>query len=214
MFVRRGNKYTQYTGLKARAEENNHQGDGRSAQDKYLKSLQQRLLNMLRMLATLHPFISQKGNKDYEVLSQQLFYYVAETELEVLRERKRRSIPGAVAESTNVLFTSTDLTVDRTVQNINGAGGALLFENNSMPYFPTPTGFKHWRRKGLGYRSMGTGKSYGSSYGPWRAKGTKGTGRGFKGRGKPSLCPARLSQAYCRQISLGNRVGRQMASAH
>ena len=44
-----------YSGLKARAEENNHGQDGKSMQDKMLKALQQRMLNAARVLATLYP---------------------------------------------------------------------------------------------------------------------------------------------------------------
>ena len=46
---------------------------------------------------------------EYAVLAQQLSYYTMETEGVLLRERKRRSLPGRVAGTDNAMFTSEDL---------------------------------------------------------------------------------------------------------
>ena len=83
-----------YQGLKTKAEENNHGQDGKSQQDKMLKGWQQRMLNMARVLATLYRAIKGAGAA-YDVATQQLFYYILETEAQLLKERKKRSVPGA-----------------------------------------------------------------------------------------------------------------------
>ena len=110
-----------YAGLKARAEDNNHAGDGKTAVDKMLKGFQQKQLNILRMIACLAEGVQ---GQDYQILHQQLFFAVLEVEQQVLRERKRRSIPGSVPQTTNGLFTKEDLAVDKQQQQINSAPGA------------------------------------------------------------------------------------------
>ena len=109
-----------YTGLKTRAEDNNHQGDAKAYLDKMLKAQQQRLINMTRIMATLYGGIT---SPDYQVLAQQMFYYLLESENQILTERKKRSIPGSTVSSTNVLFTAEDLRHDKQVAQINAAGG-------------------------------------------------------------------------------------------
>ena len=108
-----------YEGLKQRAETNNHSQDAKSWSDKQLKGYQQRCLNILRVIATIYPSLQ---SADVGVGLQQLFYYVLETEHLLLRDRKRKSIPGSVADNHNVLFTGEDLKAERQVQQINAAG--------------------------------------------------------------------------------------------
>ena len=82
-----------YEGLKSKAEENNHGLDGKSQQDKLLKSWQQRMLNVARVLATLYPALKEAGS-DNDVAS---LCYVLETESQLLKERKQQYVPGAAA---------------------------------------------------------------------------------------------------------------------
>ena len=158
-----------YEGLKCKAEENNHGQDGRSPQDKLLKSWQQRLLNMARVVATLYPAMKDVG-EDYDVATQQLFFYILETESQVLKERKRRSIPGAAIEVSNALFTQDDLKRNNQVYQVNQAGLSRVGRVRTplMLYFRNPTGHKSFRFRG--FYPKDRGKSQGSRFGPsWRS---------------------------------------------
>jgi hypothetical protein len=135
-----------FTGLKTRAEDNNHGGDGRMAGDKWLKALQQRLLNMGRVQAALYGAVAATPGAG--VLAQQAFYYTLETEQLVLKERKRRSMPQSVAETSNALFTTEDLKASSQQWRINQAGVLLPGKITSWRCFPNPTGNKAFRFKG------------------------------------------------------------------
>ena len=89
-----------FPGLNTRAEDSNHGGDGRMAGDKWLKALQQRLLNMGRVQAALYGAVAATPGAG--VLAQQAFCYTLETEQLVLKERKRRSMPQSVAETSSL----------------------------------------------------------------------------------------------------------------
>ena len=164
-----------WKGLKLRAEQNNHRQDGRSQQDKLLKSLQQRVLNIMRAYAAMHTTLDPRA-AELQAVSQQLFWYMAETETAILTERKRSSIPGAVQLETNVLFNQEDLKVERQQFNLNRAGSTFL-EDGSSSYFPTSKGPKSWKfrpsYKGKGFKGFSS-----SSSSWWGAKGRKGKGFG------------------------------------
>ena len=137
---------------------------------------------------------------DYDVAAQQLFFYILETENQLLKERKGRSVPGAAIEVSNALFTQDDLKRDKQVYQVNKAGvfpeGRV--ETPLMLYFRTPAGNKSFRFRG--FYSKGRGKSQGSSFGPsWRSTWKfpqGGFGRGF-GRGKPSSKWTAGCLSYC-----------------
>ena len=59
----------------------------------FMKPMQQLMLNMGRVLATLYPVLKAAG-PEVDMEAQQQFYYVLETEAQLLRERKERSISG------------------------------------------------------------------------------------------------------------------------
>ena len=109
----------QFEGLKLRAEDNNHRQDSRRPSDKMWKGFQQRLLNILRVLTAMHTTIEVDELKS---ISQQLFFYVAETEHQLFLQRKKESVPGSVIQTKNVLFNSEDLKMERQFNNINRAG--------------------------------------------------------------------------------------------
>ena len=170
-----------YEGLKQRSEDNNHGQDARNMGDKFLKTIQQRCLNMARVQAAL--FGQVEGQ--YAVLAQQLFYYTVETEGVILRERKRRSLPGSVQDTEHALFTAEDLRKDQQVAKINSAG--MIYRKN-MSHFPNPAGHKSFKYKGK-WNAVGKGKGSWPNYGsfgwsgsgfkPWqRPAGGKGKGRG------------------------------------
>ena len=176
-----------FTGLKARAEDNNHQADSRSTVDKFLKQLQQRLLHSCRALAYLHgaglgSIPEEHLETDPRIVSQQFFMFLYETEEMILKERKRRSSPGSVTEKENVLFKKEDLAIDKQNAAVNAAGMAP--HHLERYYFQTFTGHKHNRWKGQG-QGKSKGKSWGWSWGQGSSYG-RGRGKPSKGKGK---CP-------------------------
>ena len=153
-----------FQGLKIRAETNNHQRDARSPQDKFLCSLQQRLLNMCRLQCVQHTVL--QGDQAMLVLSQQFLFYLLETERLILQERKRRSIPGTVIEHQHVLFSAEDIKAQKQQQQIAQAGKPTALEGTvrAKRYFPMGTGSRPWRFKPQPMAGKGKGK--GQS--PWR----------------------------------------------
>ena len=138
-----------WTGLKRKAEENNHRGDARSAGDKFLKQLQQRILNVLRVQAMLHTVLSQ-ASEEVRSVSQQLWFYTATIEHELVLERKRRSIPGSVLVHDGVLFNQEDLKNQTMSMKLNGGssnGMCVDFPYKVLWCFPTSTGGKGWKFK-------------------------------------------------------------------
>lgn len=56
-----------------------------------------------------------------------IFLAVAELEQTVLKERKKRSIPGAITSATNGLFSKEDSAVDKAQRALNQADSCLIF---------------------------------------------------------------------------------------
>ena len=151
------------------------------------------MLNMGRVLATLYPALKAAGQEFY-MAEQQLFYYVLETEAQLLRERKKRSIPGAAVDLGNSLFNSEDLARDKKVWQVNQAGvrAFLNVRNELNSYFPNPAGSKSFKFKG--WAGHGRGKAQASTN--WRGRWniTSGYTSGFRGRSKgQGKWPARRS---------------------
>ena len=159
-----------WQGLKARSEENNYRNDKQAPHDKFLRSMQQRVLNVIRIFTMLHTILAQA---DAEVcsVSQQLFLYLLNIEEDILKERKRRSIPSSVVQTENVLFGQEDLKQDALVNKVNRAGfnGVLKTLVDRKWYFPTNTGPRTWK-----FKKFGGGKGFGG----------KGFSSSFKGKGK------------------------------
>ena len=160
-----------YSQLKHRAEDNNHGGDAKAPVDRLLKSYQQKCLNVARMVACL-----QKGIQapEYAVLGQQLFYAVLELEQGIMKERKRRSIPGAVPQTANGLFSKEDLAIEKSQRDINVAGieSVLSKDPRRQCRFPTNTGakFTRWKPAPL-FRGKGKAGGYGSQWNqPWKPR--------------------------------------------
>ena len=59
---------------------------------------------------------------EYVILHQQVFYALLEVEQTILRERKRDSIPGAVPQNNNVLFSREDLSCYKAQAAIKTTG--------------------------------------------------------------------------------------------
>jgi hypothetical protein len=191
-----------WQGIKARPEENNHRQDGKSAFDKTLKAAQQKWVTLLRMHAALHSTLAD-APQEIVSLSQQIFAYGLLAENDLVKERKRRSIPTTVGQP-NGLFTSDDMKHAKEHTNIQKQG--VGFGNNScstgtFQYQPLPCRFRsytgyRWKFKG-GFKS---GSSMGGKPWPWRpptAQWGKGKGKG-KGKG---ACPANFcSKWHCDPI--------------
>ena len=78
-----------YEGLKSKAEATNY-GQEKNNQDKVLKSCQQRMLNVARVLAMLYPVLKEAG-AEYDTAMQRLFHYILETESQLSREWTRKT---------------------------------------------------------------------------------------------------------------------------
>ena len=87
-----------------------------------LKGLQQKVLHILRTLALLHPIYVAAGDPESLQFAQQLWLFVLNVEEDLVKERKRRSIPNSVQQTEHVLFGNEDLKVDSAVDKVNQAG--------------------------------------------------------------------------------------------
>ena len=128
-----------FAGLKCQAENKNHLADGRSAADRWLRGLQQRVLHLLRFQAVQHQTLSQAG-EEAKVFSLKVFTFMAELEAIILKERKRRSLPGTVNQVENALFSKEDLQAQKNQEQINQAGvfrPETLVENSFQKVFHT-----------------------------------------------------------------------------
>ena len=101
-----------YNGLKRTAEVNNHLQEGRNATDKFLRSLQQRIIHLMRFQASQNEVLKQSSDAA-RLLSLKTFTLLAETETLLVRERKRRSLPMTVTSTSNGLFSKEDLAAQR-----------------------------------------------------------------------------------------------------
>jgi hypothetical protein len=140
-----------FYGVKQKAEENNHGQDSKSPGDKWLRALQQRLLNLARLQAVEYAYLQglQEDSQEACILGQQVWYYIMETEQLVLKERKRRSIPGTVVETDNTLFQKDDLQRQKEAQLVNQAGTvSQVPPRREMSCFPIPPGSKGFKFKG------------------------------------------------------------------
>ena len=165
-----------FQGLKARAEDNNHGADAKAPQDRLLKSLQQKVLNLQRMQACLFVGLAEPAN-EYTVLLQQTFYATAELENTLLKERKRRSIPGAVPTTQHGLFSKEDLSIEKQQAAVNAAGMYGFYDKTGPQCrFPTGTGpkFLRWKpqplHRGRAMEARGWRPGYGSQYRAWRPR--------------------------------------------
>ena len=162
--------------------------------DKTLKGLQQRFINIARVVAALHTTLPDQG--DIQACSQMLFWYLLQSEDAVLRERKRLSIPGSVVDNSNAMFTAEDLKNERNWLQINRAG--MFFPNKHVWHFPIPKGPKYWRFKpNQGF--YGRGKSGGRSFGMgWRSSWNNAKGSSWTAKGKGKSCTAKFLCTYTR----------------
>ena len=80
-----------FEGLPTKAAENNHRQDGKQVQDRALKSYQQTILHIARLLTTAYV-----GGPNCKVQYQQGFQLLAELFAKLQMARKEASIPGSV----------------------------------------------------------------------------------------------------------------------
>ena len=212
-----------YNGLKRQAEVNNHLRDGQGQGDRWLRGVQQRVLHLLRFMAAAHDLrAAGAGSEEQKLLALKTFTFLAELEQVVLRERKRRSLPGSVLQQENTLFSKEDLSGMREQRAIDTAGTpqshqeqphtrqerphapgrqevrfeaftARQREAGATQCFPLDTGRQLARYKGAGQWRGGKGYFKGSGY-----KGGRG------GYGSPAGRPWRPGKGY--ETSKGHGV--------
>ncbi len=92
---------------------------------------------MARLQAVQYAYLQElQGQEGAPILGQQVWYYILETEQLILKERKRRSIPGAVVEQSNALFNQEDLKRDKQVLAVNQAGYTSPLPDRTCHAFP------------------------------------------------------------------------------
>ena len=192
-----------WAGLKPKPEVNNHRQDQHKKLDRVLRTLQQKVLSLMRVYPVLHHHIKD-DQEEGEVLAlgQQFWALLAQLEQTILVEKKKGSLPGSNGPEGPVLFSKEDLRQQAEQVQINKAGicpkklsesfpSASVFPAASVSrketsHFPTTTGYQGWKFRG------GKGKGgRGGMWKPWRgAKGFKGW-KGGKGKGPyPGASPA------------------------
>jgi len=202
-----------WEGLKSKPEANNHKGDASKKLDKVLRTLQQKVLSLMRLYPIIHQHLQDEEDMKEEAadqgvqqLGQQFWALLAQLEQAILLERKKDSLPGSIKPEGPVLFDDKELRAEpkgtpenqkRNFRNFSFASSpafpATVLGDSTMSHFPTCTGyrgtkFRPWRPsfkgKSKGYGTWGAFGSYGG--------GSKGRGRGKGGKGKPCTGHPRL----------------------
>ena len=170
-------KFPHLRGLPQRAPDNNMRGDHKKREDKFLKVMQQNVLNILRIsahqLATPEPQVAL-----------QLWQYCAELYFKVLQERKEMSLPGCTKEQQGLLFSKEDVQQVKAEQSINSI--RMQMGGKSFPSLGSafrPSGGSGGFRGGFKGGFRGGFKGF-KSYGPRSARGNC-SWRGGKGWIKP-----------------------------
>ena len=87
-----------------------------------------------RMQACLFVGLAEPAN-EYTVLLQQTFYATAELENTLLKERKRRSIPGAVPTTQHGLLSKEDLSIETQEAAVLALDCAPGWDYKSFEFF-------------------------------------------------------------------------------
>ena len=185
-----------FQGLKERSEQNNYRADRDRRDDKVLKHLQQRVLSLQRIFAVVHTHVEESGR----ALSQQCWALLAMLEQEIVKERKKNSLPSVVPGGEPQLFSVMDLKqadaqmkIDRTNHYpYSGKGSAVQNQTFSFPSKVFPTVARSSSTscllphsgKGTKFR-RGYKSGYGKAGKGWNPSGWKG-GKGGRG-GKESV---------------------------
>ena len=109
--------------LKERAELNNHRGDKERQTDKVLKHVQQRVLSLARLYAVVHPHLTEEGRQ----LGQQFWALLHLLEFDLVKERKKASLPAVVGSNEPPLFSLEDLKQAEAQRKIDSTGGKGVF---------------------------------------------------------------------------------------
>ena len=142
-----------------KAQDNNHNSDGKQFLDETVKAWQQKLLHGLRMLGNISV---ADGKQDTYTEILQTFHLLADLEQSLCDFRKTQSIRGSVAHS-NQLFNKEELANANLASTIN-----KLSRPNSFKGRKGGKGSRGW---GSNFRSFGKGQYnrgrgfYGNSYG-------------------------------------------------
>ena len=202
--------------LKEKAETNNHRADQNRVIDKTLRHLQQRVLSFMRIFVVLHGHVNAAGVS----LSQQAWALLCLLEAEVVKERKKASLPAVVNTVDQPLFSVEDLKSAEEQKKINraephgytgygGFGGTSpepknceqIFRQISTPSLETFSSPGHVGQetscvlpspgRGIKFRNYQKGHYRPGYKGFGKGKGKPGKGRGG---GKPCTGPAAISR--------------------
>jgi hypothetical protein len=175
-----------FEGVPQWAPENNHRKDGLSRQDKELKDIQQKLLNIIKINAYVMLGLEENWDPS-EVVSGEgcnmpsmhdaslaSFHLVCDLEKKVENLRKSHSIQGSV-EKDNQLFSKKDITTAKLTSQIRGfrAGGKGNSNSKGQSQFSGAAG--GYQGRGKGQKGQGKGNRSSSSH----------SNRSGKGKGKP-----------------------------
>jgi hypothetical protein len=206
-----------FKGLPTRSPENNMRADSKNRTDKFLRVVQQNLLNFLRVQG--HQLQAPKLE-----VQLQLWQYVAELYQKILIERKDLSLPGCTKEQQDHLFTKEDVSHVKNDQSINSISmgvNASPSLGHRFRFSFTGSSFKGGWKGGKGFRFASGGKSYGYNshwgYGKGAPKGGfKGGFRRGKGQGVPRIQPRRLHHlpSLLQAKAATAVVGEEWASKH
>ena len=197
-----------YCGIPSRPPENNlHQLGHRQKADRFLRTVQQSLLHLIR----IHAAQLVKPQQD---VGLQAFQYLAEQYHKILEERRELAVPG-ITKTTGQggeeqLFSAEDVKLqkqDQGIQRISMGVSAESFKDSSFLVTGSNAGYRGYRAQNSSYprRALwkGSGKGFKGLKGSWG----KGATKGWKGQGQG----VHYQQGQCGQ---GQRPGRQLSNGH
>ena len=105
-----------WEGLKSKPEANNHKGDASKKLDKVLRTLQQKVLSLMRLYPMIHQHLQDEEDMKEEAadqgvqqLGQQFWALLAQLEQAILLERRKHSLPVSIKPEGLVLFDVKEL---------------------------------------------------------------------------------------------------------
>ena len=167
-----------FEGLPAKPAENNFRQQGKSQQDRLLRSYQQSLLHLLRIMVTAY---SAQTVQDSNVRFRMGWQLISELYHRIHNDRKEASIPGSTPVQTSLLFGREDLATMSLAARVNMYKGWRPVQGKSYRFRVTgnvtkfkvksynvlsPPGFQFRGFKGKGFRrpfQIGSGRGYPSS---------------------------------------------------
>ena len=185
--------------LPIKPPENNFRQQGKSTYDRQLRSYQQTLLHILRMLGAA--YCSQEG-LDSQTFFRMGWQLLSELYLKLQTDRKEASIPGSTPAAGPQLFGKDELQQVQAAAKVNNAGAwcnlfsvsRFRFCNAGRSFRPFQSRFRPFKGKG----GKGQGKGFWRSS-PWGGHGAQFAhvpGKGAKGKGTAHQAMAAKSSGH------------------